>query len=667
MLVLSMIFSIIPADSFKVQAAEQDTVQTTEDVDTKGYSYQYLMRKDQDSSNSVIAYAKYKKNQSLKRGGNLKFDYVYIEVATSGSLSAYLSKEIESLTAKDIEKEVEYAKNTDINWQPNFKTKWSVNGNVLDDADSNYLNTSTALSKNIDVYEKEAAFNIDFYNNSLSLGKSITMNVTSWISPVSEVTELDSIEKDCVGSQNSSVSVTYTVNLPKFKLNSSYPTNHKITIQKFLIEKYNAANGTEWSTVTNITAKEGTTQSYKFTAEKNKFSKYRISFYYAYNSYDKDLVYQSDYKYVTLNFVKYPFVENMSSKRKAVYSCVGENVSLDADVCLNRGYKPEYAWYKYNNVSNKYEAIENSDNAIYELKDIKSEDFADYKCVVKAYTGEGENKKYVDKTYSVMYQLINNKKFCINMTEGMTENLSQNIKTPVNSEVKLDTNIRVKSGYTAKYKWFEQEENNSIMKEIDGATDSYYKFIVGTEDFGKYKAEVTITNENDASDSETHKFTFSILEDAQIEAVYTREESAKKLYVKEGEDLSIVGTKYKCNPNYTLVYSWYKYKSVSDDDVPTQIEGANSNVLVLKNHKNDEETKYRYCVDAIRNGESEKNCGSKSNIYTVYNYGRDKKSKLSADYTTSNVFYKHTVKKFRWELVQNVKTKIVMTYLIHGF
>lgn len=52
---------------------------------------------------------------------------------------------------------------------------------------------------------------------------------------------------------------------------------------------------------------------------------------------------------------------------------------------------------------------------------------------------------------------------------------------------------------------------------IDGATEASYKLNVTADSFTKYSVKMTVTNENDASDSETHEYSYRIWEDPQIE------------------------------------------------------------------------------------------------------------------------------------------------------
>ena len=67
---------------------------------------------------------------------------------------------------------------------------------------------------------------------------------------------------------------------------------------------------------------------------------------------------------------------------------------------------------------------------------------------------------------------------------------------------------------------------------------------------------------------------------------------SEETYLKEGEDLVIVANKYKCNPNYTLVYEWYRYDILDGGKSykNTKIEGTTGNVLTIKDHKNTDET-----------------------------------------------------------------------------
>ena len=77
------------------------------------------------------------------------------------------------------------------------------------------------------------------------------------------------------------------------------------------------------------------------------------------------------YKYVTLNFLKCPFSENMSLKSDDIYAAVGEDVVLDSDICINRGYQAEYSWQKLNSQENAFEDIADAKSAVYEIKNIK--------------------------------------------------------------------------------------------------------------------------------------------------------------------------------------------------------------------------------------------------------------------------------------------------------
>ena len=116
-LVLAMVISLMPVGSVNVGAADKvsvQAVQSTDDVDSKGYSYQFITKVKKGFSNGsdMLAYAKYKKQQSVQRGGNIGFEYVYISVvsnATGSSISASLNKDVDTLTAKEVEKEVAYA------------------------------------------------------------------------------------------------------------------------------------------------------------------------------------------------------------------------------------------------------------------------------------------------------------------------------------------------------------------------------------------------------------------------------------------------------------------------------------------------------------------------------------------------------------------------------
>ena len=50
------------------------------------------------------------------------------------------------------------------------------------------------------------------------------MKVTSWIDPVSEVTGLDSEERNLVGSNNNVISKSINLKLPGFTLNKNFQT-----------------------------------------------------------------------------------------------------------------------------------------------------------------------------------------------------------------------------------------------------------------------------------------------------------------------------------------------------------------------------------------------------------------------------------------------------------
>ena len=80
------------------------------------------------------------------------------------------------------------------------------------------------------------------------------MKVTSWTDPVSEVTGLDSEERNLVGSNNNVISKSINLKLPGFTLNKNFPTNHAITVQKYRIEKYNATIRQKWSVEKDIAA-----------------------------------------------------------------------------------------------------------------------------------------------------------------------------------------------------------------------------------------------------------------------------------------------------------------------------------------------------------------------------------------------------------------------------
>lgn len=649
-LVLAMVISLMPVGSVNVGAADKvsvQAVQSTDDVDSNGYSYQFITKVKKGFSNGsdMLAYAKYKKQQSVKRGGNIGFEYVCISAvsnATGSSISASLNKDVDTLTAKELKEEVAYASKLAIKSKLRLTANWSVNGIKIDDVTTDSLNTSTALHEHIDFYEKEAEFKVIFCNSIGELNKSITMKVTSWIDPVSEVTGLDSEERNLVGSNNNVISKSINLKLPGFTLNKNFPTNHAITVQKYRIEKYNATSRQKWSVEKDIAAYEGESQTYAFQAKKNETARYRVSLYYAYNSYDKDLIYQSDYKYVTLNFLKCPFSENMSLKSDDIYAAVGEDVVLDSDICINRGYQAEYIWQKLNSRKNAFEDIADAKSAVYEIKNVKSEDFGDYRCVVKAYKGTGEDKKYITSK-TLTYHLTDKKKFMINKASDTYEDSAVPVYKPINSEAELSLDVKVNSGYKASFQWFKQGKDYSTMEMIDGATEASYKLNVTADSFTKYSVKMTVTNENDASDSETHEYSYRIWEDPQIEKVYTSGASDNDFYLKEGEDLVIVANKYKCNPNYTLVYEWYRYDILDGGKSykNTKIEGTTGNVLTIKDHKNTDETNYRYYVKAYRNGESETHRGSETEIYSVHNYGRDKQSNLSVSHATNDTFYKH--------------------------
>lgn len=229
-LALAMVISLVPVGSVNVGAADKvsvQAVQSTDDVDSNGYSYQFITKVKKGFSNGsdMLAYAKYKKQQSVQRGGNIGFEYVYISAvsnATGSSISASLNKDVDTLTAKEVEKEVAYASKLASNSKLALTAKWSVNGIKIDDVTTDSLNTSTALHEHIDFYEKEAEFKVIFCNSIGELNKSITMKVTSWIDPVSEVTGLDSEERNLVGSNNNVISKSINLKLPGFTLTKTF-------------------------------------------------------------------------------------------------------------------------------------------------------------------------------------------------------------------------------------------------------------------------------------------------------------------------------------------------------------------------------------------------------------------------------------------------------------
>lgn len=176
---------------------------------------------------------------------------------------------------------------------------------------------------------------------------------------------------------------------------------------------------------------------------------------------------------------------------------------------------------------------------MYEIKNIKSEDFGDYRCVVKAYKGTGEDKKYITSK-TLTYHLTDKKKFMINKASDTYEDSAVPVYKPINSEAELSLDVKVNSGYKASFQWFKQGKDYSTMEMIDGATEASYKLNVTADSFTKYSVKMTVTNENDASDSETHEYSYRIWEDPQIEKVYTSGASDNDFYLKEGEDLVIV-------------------------------------------------------------------------------------------------------------------------------
>ena len=60
----------------------------------------------------------------------------------------------------------------------------------------------------------------------------------------------------------------------------------------------------------------------------------------------------------------------MSLKSDDIYAAVGEDVVLDSDIYINRGYQAEYIWQKLNSQENAFEDIADAKSAVYEINTI---------------------------------------------------------------------------------------------------------------------------------------------------------------------------------------------------------------------------------------------------------------------------------------------------------
>lgn len=269
---------------------------------------------------------------------------------------------------------------------------------------------------------------------------------------------------------------------------------------------------------------------------------------------------------------------------------IGDTLKLTADMDLEDGIKPFYAWYRAekhidddgDEATTKWELL-NQDSNSYELKIDSDDDYTDYYCEVSYLTMKGNEKISVTKRFN--FHVNDNYYFALQKLTPATQYKSLGSSATYSVKILTD-NPKIKDT-DVKYQWYTYDEDGERV-DIKGANKTTYTIDKLTkDDFGDLYVEASVDNKQDK-----YTVTTSFETLRQNEAELDESTNDQVLEAKKGDDITLMKPVIKNGEGYDWTYQWYYY---DDDDNKVTIYGATKPEYTLK-YIGENEFRTYYCA-----------------------------------------------------------------------
>ncbi len=268
---------------------------------------------------------------------------------------------------------------------------------------------------------------------------------------------------------------------------------------------------------------------------------------------------------------------------------IGDTIKLTADMDLEDGIKPFYAWYRAENIidedgdkaTTKWELL-NQDSNTYELKIDSDDDYTDYYCEVSYLTMRGNEKISVTKKFN--FYVNDNYYFELQKLTPATQYKSLGSSASYSVKILTD-NPKIKDS-DVKYQWFTYDEDGERVDIKDANKTTYTIDKLAKEDFGSIYVEASVDNKQDKYTVTTEFETYQ-----QNEAELDGSTNDQTLQAKLGDDITLMKPVIKNGKGYDWTYQWYYFDK---NNHKVTIYGATDAEYTIKNIGENEFRTY-YC------------------------------------------------------------------------
>lgn len=299
---------------------------------------------------------------------------------------------------------------------------------------------------------------------------------------------------------------------------------------------------------------------------------------------------------------------------------LGESITLKAEMELEEGVTPFYAWYREEKVaggytdygdSNKDQTAEartrweiiDQDTNEYAFTINSEDDYTRYRCEVSFLIKQDGETLSVKKTFN--YYVTH---YSFELERLSLQNQNKKEGDSVTHSVRVITDDPYIEEGDITYQWYRYDESGKLV-EIQGATGSTYTIdSLKSEDFGRIEVKAVA---KDGRETELVSF-------LTIPYFYTSaylESNYDKLEVKPGESVDLAPV-IRDGADVAWTYQWYRYEDVWEEEQVyggRQImHGETSSTLKLTDLGENEITRYVCVISREYNGET-----IEWNTYTV--------------------------------------------------